>query len=250
VIKKPDTAGKKLEQQKEVVLPLALIKRSSQADEISSAYKERPWSSMDEKNSRALSQPAREHATDLNTKHLKPDANIESQQDQDVEIPSPSWEDDTDEEVLDDDEKERRHQQRALEQQQLILKQVAAARASKRHPPSPVITKIEQKHESSRVTAETEEDISARLCHQRQRPPRTAGVLFKRLANGLLVRIDRNGNPLEKQQNEYPTNREEVEKDETLEGKNADEEAHDIIDQNAKRAHGSSAAPARGMSIQ
>jgi len=35
-----------------------------------------------------------------------------------------------------------------------------------------------------------------RLEHQKKRPERTKGVLFRRLANGSLVRVDRSGEPL------------------------------------------------------
>jgi hypothetical protein len=87
-----------------------------------------------------------------------------------------------DDEDLDDTEKERRRQARAFEQQQRILRQVEAARRMKHKPAAP-----------------RDPDDEEALQHQRERQPRTKGLLFTRLSNGLLMPIDRYGNPLRKE---------------------------------------------------
>ena len=93
------------------------------------------------------------------------------------------------EEFWTEEEKEQRRQATALEQQKKILAHVQAARKQQPHI-------LESK--KSRGLDLDEDDVAKkeRLRHQQSRQPRTKGVLFRRVPNGALVRVDRCGEPV------------------------------------------------------
>ena len=131
-----------------------------------------------------------------------------------------SWNDRDDEESLDDAEKEQRRKARAFEQQQRILQQVEAARrANTRKNQSHNTTKKLMARSTTRTTStgtpsnshvqakatpsmekgnhtqNVDQDVNKvapteRWQCQRERPPRTKGLLYRRLPNGYLVPIE------------------------------------------------------------
>lgn len=103
-----------------------------------------------------------------------------------------SWTEET--QILEDAEKERQRQIRATEQQQLVLQQVAAARHRRKAALVPK-TSI-----ACHDIAQIKED-KGRHHTRRERKPRTKGVLFTRLANGTLSRVDRHGEKVPIQEN-------------------------------------------------
>jgi hypothetical protein len=111
------------------------------------------------------------------------------------------------EEFLTEAEKEQRRQALALEQQQRFLAHVQAARATRQQQQQRLVEDSkpdpQQQQQQQRKLKfgelDLDEDDTAkqeRLEHQKKRPERTKGVLFRRLANGSLVRVDRSGEPL------------------------------------------------------
>uniref|UniRef100_A0A7S1D2H8 Uncharacterized protein n=1 Tax=Cyclophora tenuis TaxID=216820 RepID=A0A7S1D2H8_CYCTE len=135
----------------------------------------------------------------------------------DSRVPSPrtsTWIDPIDK-IQDEKEKEKKRQDLAMEQQQLVLRQVAAARALRKKEKQEQQIQAKLKTYSPTIPAEDEAVAEERRKHQQTRQSRTKGVLFKRLANGSLIRIDRSGNPLPKNRKDVAISDGDDEEDET-----------------------------------
>jgi hypothetical protein len=130
-------------------------------------------------------------------------------------------------EELTDEEKERRRQAIAKEQQQRILQQVEEMRRRKQQglkvqgqailecQKKPSVSIPKQVREKSDCI-EHDEELRK---YQRERPPRTKGLLYRRFPGGKLFQVDRYGEPMtELQQSVQSNNLENEEQDDDDEG--------------------------------
>jgi hypothetical protein len=112
-------------------------------------------------------------------------------------------------EDLTDEEKELRRQAMAKEQQQRILQQVEEMRRRKQRvvkPQGPLILDSKKCdstlpssasiHKTIREKSDSHEHDEELRKYQRERSPRTKGLLYRRFPGGNLIQVDRSGDPL------------------------------------------------------